>query len=113
MKSINRRIILISIGIYVLMSIALPWIIFIPLMAFQGAASGVIADRIIVFVNWPSFLLGVYPTFTVQGGDEVIEFTLMDPMVYLVNAIGWGIVGFIIGLIISAVKGRRRSKNVP
>jgi hypothetical protein len=95
------------------MSIALPWIIFIPLMACQGSTSNVIADRIIILVNWPSFLLGVYPIFITQSGDEIIEFTLIDPKVYLVNAIGWGIVGFIVGLTISAVKGRRRTNTRP
>jgi hypothetical protein len=52
--------------------------------------------------HWPSFALGMYRR--IYSG----EIDVFDPKIIIINIVGWILVGFIIGLVISAVKGRRR-----
>jgi hypothetical protein len=56
--------------------------------------------------NWPSYLLRVYPPSTVVEGIEVHEWWaggLFNPLVILVNVIGWGLLGALFGALPSLI----------
>jgi hypothetical protein len=72
----------------------------------QGPTPGSVLYTI---ANWPSMSICLYPTITTTEGEVVPDgAAIFNPFVIIVNAIAWAIPGFIIGLIVSAVKGRRR-----
>jgi len=55
--------------------------------------------------NWPSLLFKLYPVTTINGLIKYnVEAGFFNPLVITVNAIGWGIIGLIMGLIISLKK---------
>lgn len=46
--------------------------------------------------NWPSLLLKKYPYVIAGGGEVVYEVSgWMEPIPFIINLIGWGLVGFI------------------
>ncbi len=61
--------------------------------------------------NWPSVLTKIFPVSL--RSDGVIGYDIIhwirNPKVIFTNAVGWGLIGFAVGLIISAVKGRKRA----
>ena len=69
-------------------------------------------NGLFIFANWPSFLLKIYPYVIDLDGEVVWDIGngLINPIVIIVNAIGWGLIGFVVGLIISAVKGRKQRR---
>jgi len=81
----------------------------------QGLAGGgpYLSDILFNLANWPNLFLKIYRTIITMHGTEVysVERGIFNPLVIIVNTIGWGMVGFIIGLIISAVKGRKRRRG--
>jgi len=60
--------------------------------------------------NWPSYIVGVYRGYHMINDVKIYDagYRLFYPVTILVNTIGWGLVGFVVGLIILAVKGRRK-----
>ena len=97
---------------FILLSFVLPILAIVFCMLNQGSASKIVYFRCLFAVyiaNWPSFLLKIYP-YIVVDGEKVWDFGsgLIHPLVILVNALGWGLFGFIVGVIISAIKGRKR-----
>ncbi|MBN1693767.1 hypothetical protein JW879_00015 [candidate division WOR-3 bacterium] len=50
--------------------------------------------------NWPSLIFDLYPVSEIDGRYN-IEAGFFNPLVMTVNAVGWGIIGFIVGFIIS------------
>lgn len=96
---------------FILLSFVLPFLAVVICMLNPSARRTVYFSTslyVVYIASWPSFLLKIYP-YIIINGEKVWDFGngLIHPLVILVNALGWGLVGFIVGLIISAVKGRR------
>jgi hypothetical protein len=106
---IIRNVILLS---YAFAGVALILGFMIAMTVEQGLAGGgpYLSEILFYIANWPSLLLKIYPTITTMHGTVVhsVEHGFFNPLIIISNAIGWTSVGFIIGLIISAVKGKRR-----
>ena len=108
----NRPIIFFIIFFPVLSWIFLFIGFFVALTFEQGLAGGgpYLSGILFYIANWPSLLLEIYPTITTMHGTVVhsVERGFFNPFVIIVNAIGWGFIGFLVGLTISAIKGRKR-----
>ncbi|MCK4234155.1 hypothetical protein KAX75_06980 [candidate division WOR-3 bacterium] len=107
-----KRIIILSLIFFVSLSIALPFYTLIADMAMWGTYhKGLsIADMLFHLTNWFSILLKIYPTVVSVDGKIVYDAGagLFHPLVIIANAIGWGLIGFVVGLIISVIKDRKR-----
>jgi hypothetical protein len=113
----KARIILFFAGIFVGASCFLPFFAMFFAAIGQGGKGRFVEVMaridfaLVVFANWPNFLLRTFPTKQIVGGGETYApgIALLSAKVHGINAIGWALFGFIIGLIISAVKERRRA----
>jgi len=90
---------------YIILALTLLW-----LMKFWGLTLSEMLEnpksREVTFfyiANWPSLIFDLYPVFEIDGRYN-IEAGFFNPLVMTVNAIGWGIIGFIVGFIISLKK---------
>jgi hypothetical protein len=105
------RIIIYSIIIFQVLPWGLNFIAFVIGMFIEGAFAlyPYISGTILYIANWPSFLMGIFPTTTSVDGKVVIEAGegIFDPSVILYNSIGWAIVGLIVGIIISVIKFKK------
>jgi len=56
--------------------------------------------------NWPSLLLKIYPVSNVIDGvvEYNVEAGFFHPLVILVNTIGWGVIGLIVGSLLLIIK---------
>ena len=85
---------------------------FVALTFEQGLAGGgpYLSGILMTIANWPSLLLNIYPTYTDMHGivGYDIQRGLFHPLVIIANVIGWGLFGFIVGLIISVIKERKQ-----
>ena len=112
MKITDRNRPFVFIVFFILFSFVLPFFAVAICMVAQGYYKGpevFLCYFCMWLANLPSFLLKIYPYIVVNG--EVVWDVgrgLIHPLVILVNAIGWALFGFIVGLIISAIKGRKR-----
>ena len=56
--------------------------------------------------NWPSLLLKIYPISNVT--NRVVEYNVetgfFHPLVMLINAIGWGLIGLVVGALLLIIK---------
>jgi hypothetical protein len=61
-----------------------------------------VGSNLFYIANWPSLLLKIYPVSNVINGviEYNVESGFFHPLVMLVNAIGWGLIGLIIGSLI-------------
>jgi hypothetical protein len=111
MKKIQWLPILICVTIFAIITPILPWIAALVGMMEQGKGPDDPSYAGIPFLiaNWASLLLRVYPTVTDLNGDIGYDAgkALFSIPVIIVNGLGWALIGFIIGLVISAVKGKR------
>ena len=61
--------------------------------------------------NWPSLFLKMYPYVLSTDNEVVYEVSgWMKPMAFIVNLLGWGLVGFISSYILR--KSKRRAKSI-
>lgn len=69
---------------------------------FNGAPFAERLSNLTMFVgNWPSFLLRKYPYVIAGGGEIVYEvFGWMNPIAFIINMVGWGLIGFIASSVI-------------
>jgi hypothetical protein len=112
----KSRTVLLTIIFFLFLPCILTFIaVFFALLIEQALAGGgpYVSEILMYIANWPSLVLKIYPTITTMHGTKVysLEHGLLDPLAIIVNAIGWGLVGFIIGLIISVIKGRKKEKH--
>jgi hypothetical protein len=65
-----------------------------------------VGANLFYIANWPSLLLKIYPVSNVINGvvEYNVETGFFHPLVILVNAIGWGLMGFIVGCLILIIK---------
>lgn len=108
----GKKPIVFSIIFFLILPCVFMFIVACLAMTFEQGLTGggpYLSDHLFNLANWPSLFLKIYPTIITMHGTKVysVERGIFNPLVIIVNAIGWGIPGFIIGLIISAVKGRR------
>ena len=64
---------------------------------FNGAPFAERLANIAMYVgNWPSLLLSKYPNVIAGGGETVYEVSgWMNPTAFIINMVGWGLIGFI------------------
>jgi hypothetical protein len=86
------------------------FVILLWLMKFWGLTLSLMFQKptsrevtLFYIANWPSLIFDLYPVSEIDGRYN-IEAGFFNPLVMTVNAIGWGIIGFIVGLIISLKK---------
>ena len=100
----------------IILFLILPWGflfsgIFVGMFFLSALPGGANLSKILIYIaNWPSLLFKIYPFIITPRGKVVWDVGrgLIHPLVILFNAIGWGLIGFIVGLIISVIKGRKR-----
>jgi len=65
-----------------------------------------VGANLFYIANWPSLLLKIYPVSNVINGmiEYNVELGFFHPLVILVNTIGWGLIGFIVGCLILIIK---------
>ena len=65
-----------------------------------------VGANLFYIANWPSLLLKIYPVSNVINGvvEYNVESGFFHPLVMLVNAIGWGLMGLIVGCLILIIK---------
>ncbi len=65
-----------------------------------------VGANLFYIANWPSLLLKIYPVSNVINGvvEYNVETGFFHPLVMLVNAIGWGLIGLIVGLLTLIMK---------
>jgi len=65
-----------------------------------------VGGNLFYIANWPSLLLKIYPVSNLM--NEVVEYNVeagfFHPLVMLVNAIGWGLIGIIVGSLLLIIK---------
>ncbi len=61
-----------------------------------------VGANLFYIANWPSLLLKIYPISNVTNGliEYNVEIGFFNPLVMLVNAIGWGLIGLVVGSLI-------------
>lgn len=59
-------------------------------------------SNLFFIANWPSLLLKIYPVSNVINGviEYNVESGFFNPLVMLVNAVGWGLIGLVVGSLI-------------
>jgi hypothetical protein len=70
-------------------------------------------DNILLYVgNWPSLLLKMYPYVIAGGGEVVYEVAgWISPITFIINLIGWGLLGFISSYAIRKSKSAVHQKH--
>jgi hypothetical protein len=65
-----------------------------------------VGGNLFYIANWPSLLLKIYPISNVTNGviEYNVESGFFHPLVMLVNAIGWGLIGLIVGSLLLIIK---------
>jgi len=65
-----------------------------------------VGSNLFSIANWPSLLLKIYPVSNVINGmiEYNVELGFFHPLVILVNAVGWGLIGFIVGSLLLIIK---------
>jgi hypothetical protein len=65
-----------------------------------------VGANLFYIANWPSLLLKIYPISNVIDGvvEYNVELGFFHPLVILVNAIGWGLIGLIVGCFLLILK---------
>ena len=65
-----------------------------------------VGANLFYIANWPSLLIKIYPVSNVINGvvEYNVETGFFHPLVILVNAIGWGLIGLIVGCFILIIK---------
>jgi hypothetical protein len=90
-----------SIIAFVLFGFGLPWMIMAIDFSWSiGRPSEGFTDFMdtaSIIANWPSLLLGL----------DKWESTLSFPATYLANAIGWGLIGLFVGMLVVALNSRK------
>lgn len=111
----RRLPIIISLIFFSFLSFVLPWITAFSCMKVQGRGPNEVSlcDFLFPVANWPSLLINIYPSSTIK--KEMIGYDigsgLFNPSVIIINAIGWIIVGFFVGLIVSIVLKQRKNAD--
>jgi len=61
-----------------------------------------VGANLFYIANWPSLLLKIYPISNITNGtvEYNVESGFFHPLVMLVNVIGWGLIGLIVGSLI-------------
>ena len=55
--------------------------------------------------NWPTLLLKIYPFVISLNGEVVYKgMEWMTPKIFMINVLGWGSVGLLIGLLFKKIK---------
>jgi hypothetical protein len=71
-----------------------------------------VAGALFYIANWPSFSLRVFPYIIVDGVKVWNQGPgLLNPLVILSNLLGWSFIGFIVGLVISSIKDRKKNSS--
>ncbi len=65
-----------------------------------------VGANIFYIANWPSLLLKLYPISNVIDGvvEYNVESGFFHPLLMLVNAIGWGLIGLVVGSLLLIIK---------
>jgi len=65
-----------------------------------------VGSNLFYIANWPSLLLKIYPVSNVIDGaiEYNVESGFFHPLVMLVNAVGWGLIGLIVGSLLLIIK---------
>lgn len=71
----------------------------------------VIADVIFVAAHWPSVITRTFPYEVINGDISYDGAGYLHPLTICVNAFGWGIVGFVVGLGVSVVQNKREAQK--
>jgi hypothetical protein len=119
LKITKKNAIFVFIGIFVVASYFLPFFVTFFIAIGQGGRGGFIEIMkdvdfaLVVFANWPTFLFKSFPTKRIDDGREVIApgIALDSPKVYGINAIGWGLIGLVVGALVSVAKAKKERKN--
>lgn len=89
---------------FVLLSLILPFIAFIVGIVQSGeAGEGPYLSDILCYVaNWPTLLLKIYPCILSLDGKIVyaLDKALFNPLIIIINALGWGMIGLVIGILL-------------
>jgi len=65
-----------------------------------------VGANLFYIANWPSLLLKMYPISNVTNGiiEYNVESGFFHPLVMLVNVIGWGLIGLVVGSLLLIIK---------
>jgi len=65
-----------------------------------------VGGNLFYIANWPSLLLRIYPVSNVTNRmvEYNVEAGFFHPLVMLVNAVGWGLIGLIVGSLLLIIK---------
>lgn len=90
---------------YIILAVTLLWLMKFWGLTLSGMFQKPTSREVTLFyiANWPSLIFDLYPVSAIDGRYN-IEAGFFNPLVMTVNAIGWGIIGFIVGFIISLKK---------
>jgi hypothetical protein len=71
-----------------------------------------LANTLMYVGNWPNFLLRSYP-YVIAGGDETVYEALgwTKPITFIINLVGWGLIGFITSYVIQRLKKQRSQRR--
>lgn len=106
--------VLVFVILFAFVAVALPLAAFIVAIAEQGEGPDdpLLTEIIFPIANWPSLLTKTYPMFGDENGVTGYDILkgLFYPPTLIANGLGWGLIGFLIGLGISAIMslGKKR-----
>jgi hypothetical protein len=92
----------------ILLNVIFTMIILAHFNTFSGSPFSEMSANVLMYIgNWPSFLLKKYP-FVIAGGGEVVYEGLgwTNPTIFIINLVGWGLLGFI-----SSFTNRKRKQT--
>ncbi len=111
-KIIERNKTLISFVIFfILLSLIFPFITFFVglLQSGEAGADIYLSDILASLANWPALLLKIYPSVVSLDGEIVyaLDRALFNPLIIIINALGWGLIGFVVGILLKFWKRYR------
>ena len=93
-----------------LLQIILLIIVFSHFTTFNGAPISELFANVLLYVgNWPSFLFKMYP-YVLSNDGEVVYEAFPSLAAFIIDLIGWGLLGLVSGYIIR--KAKRRAKYI-
>jgi hypothetical protein len=106
-KYFSWKVMLLLLSLPILMNVIDEIVEFLNFNTFTGSpVSQLIANVSFYIGNWPSLLLKLYPHVLTDDGKVVYEVSgWIIPRTFIINLIGWGIIGFVTSYVI------RKSRN--